>query len=573
MSLLLSSGSGRPVDANPAAPDAGIMRVALAQVNPTVGDLEGNRRLVEEAAAKAASERADLVVLPEMVLTGYPPMDLLERDGFVRDQLAQLDALLPVSRSVAIALGAVLPIESRGGKHLSNAALLLAGGRRAGVQAKSLLPTYDVFDENRYFAPETVRRPLELEGTSLGLSVCEDAWTAEIGYEVDPIADLARAGCSVILNLSASPWHVGKPLERRRMFAAHALRHGLPLVFVNQVGGNDELVFDGGSFVVDGRGRIPAALPLFEPGFELLDLDAPPVAWAPEEVPEITGAAQLEAGLVLGIRDYFRKQGLPPGAVVGLSGGIDSAVTAHLAVEALGPDRVLGVLMPGPFSSEHSVSDAEELGRRLGIALHCVDIRPIYEAYLAVFRRLFGERDDYGVAQQNIQSRIRGALLMAISNAEGRLVLATGNKSELSIGYCTLYGDTVGGLAVLGDVYKRDVYALARRANEGGPRIPQHVIDKPPSAELAPGQLDSDDLPPYDVLDAILEQAIEGQRGPGSVEVPPGADAATVRDVMRRLDRNEYKRRQSPLVLRASPKAFGSGRRLPIVHRAGSAGS
>ncbi len=543
------------------------MRVALAQLNPTVGDLAGNRRLVEEAAAKAASERADLLVLSEMALTGYPPMDLLERDGFVRDQLRELDALLPASRDVAIALGAVVPAERRGAKHLSNAAVLLAGGRRVGMQAKTLLPTYDVFDENRYFVPAPRRAPVASDAGTLGLCVCEDAWTPEIGYELDPIAELAAAGSDPIVNLSASPWHVGKPLERRRLFAAHAVRHGATLIFVNQVGGNDELIFDGGSFVIDGRGRVLAALPLFEPAFELLDLEAPPAALEPDAVAEPVGPAQLEAGLVLGIRDYFRKQDLPPGAVVGLSGGIDSAVTAHLAVQALGADRVLGVLMPGPFSSDHSVADAEELGRQLGIALRRVDIRPIYEAYRTVFAQLFGPRDDYGVAQQNIQSRIRGALLMAISNAEGRLVLATGNKSELSIGYCTLYGDTVGGLAVLGDVYKHDVYALARRANQAGPRIPQHVIDKPPSAELAPDQLDSDDLPAYDVLDAILEQAIEGGVGPESARTPPGADVETVRDVMRRLDRNEYKRRQSPLVLRTSRKAFGSGRRLPIVHR------
>jgi NAD+ synthase (glutamine-hydrolysing) len=335
---------------------------------------------------------------------------------------------------------------------------------------------------------------------------------------------------------------------------------------VNQVGGNDELIFDGGSFVTDARGRILAALPLFEPAFEVVDLDtAAPLS--PEAVEDPDAVAQLETGLVVGIRDYFRKLGLPPGAVIGLSGGIDSAVTAHLAVEALGPDRVLGVIMPGPFSSEHSVHDAEALGRNLGIELRRVEIQPIYDAYLAVFRQLFGPRDDYGIAQQNIQARIRGALLMAISNAEGRLVLATGNKSELSVGYCTLYGDTVGGLAVLGDVYKRDVYALARRANAAGERIPAHIIEKPPSAELAEDQLDSDDLPSYDVLDAILEQAIEGRLGPESIAPPPGATVQTVREVIRRVDRNEYKRRQAPLVLRTSQKAFGSGRRLPIVNR------
>jgi NAD+ synthase (glutamine-hydrolysing) len=270
---------------------------------------------------------------------------------------------------------------------------------------------------------------------------------------------------------------------------------------------------------------------------------------------------------VLGIRDYFRKQGLPPGAVVGLSGGVDSAVTAYLAARALGPDRVLGLLMPGPFSSEHSVADAQALAGSLGIESRLVDIGPIYEAYLAAFRRLFGVRDDYGITQQNIQSRIRGALLMAVSNQEGRLVLATGNKSELSVGYCTLYGDTVGGVAVLGDVYKRDVYALARHANRSGERIPQRVLEKPPSAELAPGQLDSDDLPPYAILDAVLAQAIEGQMDAAAIAPPPGSSREQVRDMVRRLDRNEYKRRQSPLVLRTSPKAFGSGRRLPIVHR------
>jgi NAD+ synthase (glutamine-hydrolysing) len=542
------------------------MRIALAQVNPTVGDLAGNRGLVEEAAAKAAAAGARLVVLPEMVLTGYPPMDLLERRGFVEDQLRQLEALAPASARIAIALGAVMPMAQRGGKSLANCAVLLAGGRRVAVQAKTLLPTYDVFDENRYFVPAEARAPVPLDEWVLGLTVCEDGWAERIPYDVDPTGDLRGRGAGLVLNLSASPWHVGKPAERRAMFGALARRHGVPIAFVNQVGGNDELIFDGGSFVVDGEGRMRAALPLFEPALEVFDMTALPPPRSADAVQEPLGPAQLEAGLVLGIRDYFRKQKLPPGAVVGLSGGIDSAVTAHLAVEALGAERVLGVLMPGPFSSDHSVADALDLGRRLGIETRSVDIRPVYERYLTLFAELFGPKEDYGLAQQNIQSRIRGAILMAISNEERRLVLATGNKSELSIGYCTLYGDTVGGLAVLGDVYKRDVYALARHANRSSERIPQHCIDKAPSAELAPGQRDEDDLPPYRVLDAVLEQAIEGGRGAESIEPPPGADRETVRQIVRRLDRNEYKRRQSPLVLRTSPKAFGSGRRLPIVH-------
>jgi NAD+ synthase (glutamine-hydrolysing) len=541
------------------------MRIAIAQINPTVGDLAGNRRLIEESAAKAAAAGAQLVVFSELALTGYPPMDLLERRGFVEDQLRELGALAPASQRIAIAVGAVLPSERRGGKSLANAAVLFANGARVATQAKTLLPTYDVFDENRYFAPATARTPVSLGGVSLGLTICEDGWVEPIAYDVDPTGDLARQGAGLILNLSASPWHVGKPQLRRDLFGALAKRHGVPIAFSNQVGGNDELIFDGGSFFVDAQGRIRASLPLFEPALEVIDVDDLPAPLA--SIAEPAGAAQLEAGLVLGIRDYFRKQQLPPGAVIGLSGGVDSAVTAHLAVQALGADRVLGVLMPGPFSSQHSVADALALARHLGIETRTVDINPIYQRYLDVFADVFGARENYGLAQQNVQSRIRGATLMAISNAENRLVLATGNKSELSIGYCTLYGDTVGGLAVLGDVYKRDVYALAQHANRNGERIPLSTIEKPPSAELAPDQRDEDDLPPYAILDAVLEQAIEGGRNAESIEPPPGATTELVRQIVRRLDRNEYKRRQSPLVLRTSPKAFGTGRRLPIVHR------
>jgi NAD+ synthetase len=545
------------------------MRVALAQVNPTIGDLRGNRLLVEEAAAKAASEKADLVVLPEMVLTGYPPMDLLDREGFVRDQLRELELLLPASARVAIALGAVLPAEGARPQRLMNAAVLLAGGERRAVRAKTLLPTYDVFDEKRWFQPAARRECATLHegGEALGLTVCEDAWVHELGYAIDPMRELVEAGAGAVLNLSASPWHVGKAAQRRRMFADLARRHGVPFVFVNQVGGNDELIFDGASFAVDARGRVLASLPHFEPGFAVVDLAGSDPGIAPEDVGDPDRAAQLERGLVLGIRDYFRKQDLPPGAVVGLSGGIDSAVTTWLAVEALGPERVVGLAMPGPYSSEHSLSDALALGRNLAIEVRQLDIRPIYRAYLDAFSRLFGPRDDYGLTQQNIQARIRGALLMAVSNAEGRLVLATGNKSELSVGYCTLYGDTVGGIAVLGDVYKRDVYALARRANAHGERIPRGSLEKPPSAELAPDQLDSDDLPSYELLDPILEQIIEGQREASEIVPPAGADRALVARVSARVDRNEYKRRQAPLVLRTSPKAFGPGRRLPIARR------
>lgn len=546
------------------------MKIAIAQTNPTVGDLTGNRKKVEAAAAQAADAGADLVVLSEMVLTGYPPMDLLSRQGFVRDQLVELERLRLASKKIPILLGAVVPSREDPSKNLGNAAVLLADGNQLAVQTKSLLPTYDVFDERRYFAAAKTRAPVALPGstTALGLVVCEDSWTSDVSYGVDPVAELAEAGASIILNPSSSPWHVGKSQKRQSMLSELARHHGTPIVFVNQVGGNDELIFDGGSFVIDDRGKCIGSLPLFETGFTVVDV--PEAGRVSQETVNHRGlepAAELEAGLVLGIHDYFAKQNLPPNAVVGLSGGIDSAVTAHLAARALGPDRVLGVAMPGPFSSKHSIDDALALGHNLGIEVRTVDIRPLYDSYLGVFRDLFGHRDDYGLTQQNVQSRIRGNILMAISNQDQRLVLATGNKSELSLGYCTLYGDTVGGLAVLGDVYKRDVYALARGANVGDERIPWNTIDKPPSAELAAGQLDENDLPPYDVVDAVLEQAIEAEVGPDAIRAPAGCARETALEVTRRLDRNEYKRRQTPLVLRTSKKAFGLGRRLPIVHR------
>ncbi|TDI98258.1 MAG: NAD+ synthase [Deltaproteobacteria bacterium] len=546
------------------------MRVALGQINTVVGNFAANLAKVRDVVARARGAGAEVVVFPELALSGYPPMDLLERASFLRDQREALDALIPESRDLAIVAGLIMPASKGQAKSIVNAAVALVDGQIAHVQAKSLLPTYDVFDEWRYFQPAESRQLWSYRGRRIGLAICEDVWSGafwgpERPYALDPVGEHAQAGADVILTVSASPWDQRKIPLREAMLQDAARRHGIPIVFVNLVGGNDGLIFDGASFVVDSAGRVVQRFARFAEDFGTLD---PFEDGCAEAEPLEEDIELLERALVLGLRDYLHKLDLST-AVVALSGGLDSSVTAHLAERALGGENVLGILMPGPFSSEHSISDAEALGRNLGIETRSIRIDSIYKAFHEQFAGLFGAAESYGLTQENLQARVRGTLLMAVSNYEGRIVLGTGNKSELSVGYTTLYGDLVGGLAVIGDVLKRDVYRLARHANRDGERVPLHTIKKPPSAELAPGQLDSDSLPPYPVLDEILEQAIEQGRPIDEIQPPPGADAGTVRWVLRQLDLNEYKRRQAPLVLRVSAKAFGSGRRLPIVHRSG----
>ena len=546
------------------------MRVALAQINLTIGDFAGNLQKIRDSLARAREQRADLLVLPELGISGYPPGDLLERPSFLRDHTRALEELVSESREIAILTGAILPAPDGGPKRISNSAVLLDRGEIAHVQAKTLLPTYDIFDESRYFQPAAERRVFRFRERTIGIAICEDLWSGAFWgprrpYPIDPVEELVAQGAELILAISASPWEQRKMALREAMVRDAARRHRVPFVFVNLVGGNDELVFDGTSFCVDADARVTTRLARFEEDFAVVD---PFAVGAPEVAALEPDVEQLERALVLGIRDYLGKLGLRQ-AVIGLSGGIDSAVTAHLAARALGPENVLGVLMPGPFSSEHSITDAEALARALGVETRTVRIDTLYKDYLEQFRNLFGARESYGLTQENVQARIRGALLMAVSNFENRIVLATGNKSELSVGYTTLYGDLVGGLAVIGDVLKRDVYALARHANRDAPRIPGGSISKPPSAELAPGQKDEDALPPYPVLDEVLHQAIELGLPGDEIEPPHGATRETVAWILRQIDRNEYKRRQAPVVLRVSQKAYGSGRRVPIVHRSG----
>ncbi|MGC4000125.1 MAG: NAD+ synthase [Anaeromyxobacter sp.] len=560
------------------------VRIALAQVNTTVGDFAGNAARIRQATAQARAAGATLVVFPELALCGYPPRDFLDLPEFLaRGQatLAELAAPAEWSRGVAVVFGFPEAPEGAPPPGVYNSAALLADGRLVAVGRKSLLPTYDVFDETRYFLPAD-RSTTVPAGAGvplpLGLSVCEDVWNDKRfwdrpRYARDPIADLVSGGAGLVVNLSASPYAIGKPALRERMLAASARGHGAPIAYVNQVGGNDALLFDGGSMLVGRDGAVLARAPLFEEALVVADLDggrAQVVGLTGAPIPARPAAAdpvadEVLSALIVGVRDYVRKCGFRS-AVIGLSGGIDSALTACIAAEALGPENVLGVGMPSRYSSDHSREDAAALARNLGVRYREIGIEPMHAAFMATVDA-GGGRALGDLAEQNVQARVRGQILMALSNDTGGLVLSTGNKSELAVGYCTLYGDMAGGLAVIGDVPKTLVYRVSRAANARAGRelIPERTFTKPPSAELKPGQVDQDSLPPYEVLDDILQAYVE-ERLPTAAIVARGHDEATVRRVLRMVVASEYKRRQAAPVLKVSEKAFGEGRRFPIAH-------
>jgi NAD+ synthase (glutamine-hydrolysing) len=546
------------------------MRIALCQTNPTVGDLAGNAEGVVALARRAAEAGAELAVFPELCVTGYPPLDLLESPAFLEDTDA---AVAWIAREVPQGIGVVIgaPVRNREGvgKPLFNAALLLEGGRAVAEVHKVLLPTYDVFDEYRYFEPGGACAPVTFRGLRLGLHVCEDMWNNEEHAEVhryprNPVAELAEQGVDLFVNVSASPFSIGKHQARNAIVGAIARRYGVPFVLVNQAGANTEILFDGDSRAHRADGTRVCCAQSFEEHLLLWDTDDLATTCPMRH----DATEDLHDALVMGIRDYFQKTGAFSKALVGLSGGIDSAVTCALAVEALGADRVVGVTMPSRYSSEGSVSDSRALAEALGIAFQEISIRPAVEAFEGMLAGAF-EGTEPGVAEENIQARARGVTLMALSNKFDYLLLSTGNKSEMAVGYATLYGDMSGGLAVLSDVFKQQVYALARFVNDraGRPLIPEATITKPPSAELRPDQKDEDSLPPYDVLDLVLKLYVEEMRSETAIVHLTGFDEGVVRRVLRMVDLSEYKRRQAAPGLRVSAKAFGMGRRLPVVMR------
>ena len=543
------------------------MKIALAQLNPTIGDFEGNLFKIEETLKKTKRQAPDLVLFSELFLVGYPPRDLLEKKDFLQQSMNALSRLLDLSKKYkepVILCGTVLSTEKKTGKGLYNSAVLIQNGKILFKQHKSLLPTYDVFDEARYFDPAPQIDIFQFKQEWLGITICEDAWNdpklfPENRYTLDPVKHMAEMGATLFINISASPFTIGKEKIRHQLFRNHARTRRTPFLILNQVGGNDELIFDGRSMAFNQEGEIITILPPFTESLTVIDLDSPTdkEPYAPQEQ-----IASVYHALVLGIRDYMDKCGFQK-TVIGLSGGIDSALVSCLASDANGPENVLGVSMPSPFSSPASIKDAQQLAKNLGIQFKIIPITQDYRAYLKSLETHFSSTEE-DVTEENIQARIRGNILMAMSNKFGYLTLSPGNKSELSVGYCTLYGDMSGGLGVLSDVPKTMVYQLSRYRNRENEVIPATIFNKPPSAELKPGQKDEDTLPPYEILDRILHLYLD--RGYSKNEIiAENIDKTTVDWVIRAVDKNEFKRRQAAPGLKVTTKAFGTGRRMPIA--------
>lgn len=544
------------------------MKVGLAQINTTVGDLDGNLSLAIEAYGKLCADGAELIVFPELALCGYPPRDLVFKTRFQRDVWTALEKFACKTGPVPAVIGVLAANESGHGRPVYNAAAWCADGTFKALGRKCLLPTYDVFDEDRYFESAPGPHVVEYGGRLIGITICEDIWTGSIvstsrHYEKDPVAALARAKADLVLNLSASPWQAGKTGLRENIVRRVTEITGAPCVYCNAVGGNDELIFDGHSMVIGANGNLIAALGGFEQELCVVDTKDPGSHVSPRY--HLDEEEEIHDALVLGLHDYAHKSGFRK-AVLGLSGGIDSALTAVLAARALGPENVIGISLPSSISSQHSKDDAAELAANLGIRYETLPIADIVQATEGTLSGIFsGLNPD--VTEENIQARARGLLLMAVSNKFGALLLTTGNKSEISVGYCTLYGDMAGGLAVISDLPKTRVYSLSRWINREQEVIPWSSIEKPPSAELRPGQKDEDSLPPYEILDEILRLYVEMGRSSAEISAQTGYDATMVREIVRKVDRNEYKRKQAAPGLKISQLAFGMGRRIPIVQK------
>jgi NAD+ synthase (glutamine-hydrolysing) len=546
------------------------MKIALAQTNSTVGDLCGNAKRILAFSERAAAAGANVVVFPELSLTGYPPRDLLEKESFLDRTEQHLERLAADAGTlnVTIICGTVTRTGSPSGLPIYNTAAVLQGGRIAFRQHKMLLPTYDVFDEARYFEPAAKQSPLALGDAVSALTICEDIWNDKQywerrRYSRDPVEELASAGARLLISINASPYHMGKRGQRAEIFTATARHFRVPIIYVNQVGGNDQLLFDGTSFAMSPDGEVIASAASFEEDLVLVDTETL-TGDRHDNLPDECEA--VYQALAMGTRDYIRKCGFER-VLVALSGGIDSALTVAIAVDAVGRENVIGVGMPGPYSSGHSIIDARDLAHNLGIRFELIPIDTQYQTFLEALKPLFGE-SAIGVTEENLQSRLRGVTLMALSNKWGALVLTTGNKSELAVGYCTLYGDMCGGLAVISDVPKTLVYSLARVANQRHPNaIPENTFTKPPSAELRPDQKDSDSLPPYETLDQILRLYIENNESPRQIAEALHLPVTLVGEIVNKVDRNEYKRQQAAPGLKVTTKAFGVGRRFPIAQR------